>query len=320
MDGQRTGAGAAGRTGAEPAGPIGREAGQPDRPGGSAAVPDRYPGDVLADVAAVRRRTPTASTPLAAVPGEVVEDAETGFCGAVVAVEVIGGMRTVTLEDRRGRRRSFPLGPGFLVDGRPVELVRPERSGPPAAAAVARTASGSRAVPAARARVAVGGRIWVEGRHDAELVERVWGADLRVAGVVVEALDGVDDLVSAVAGFAPGPGRRLGVLVDHLLAGTKESRIAAEVARGRGGPHTLVTGHPFVDVWAAVRPAALGLACWPPVPRGRSWKEGTIAALGWDCEPWQAWRRILAAVGDWTDLEPALLGPVEALVDFVTTG
>lgn len=284
-------------------------------------MPDRYPGDVLADVAAVRRRTPTASTPLAALVGEVVEDAETGFCGAVVAVEVIGGMRTVTLEDRRGRRRSFPLGPGFLVDGRPVELVRPEGSGPPAAAAaVARTASGSRAVPTARARVAVGGRIWVEGRHDAELVERVWGADLRVAGVVVEALDGVDDLVSAVAGFAPGPGRRLGVLVDHLLEGTKESRIATEVARGRGGPHTLVTGHPFVDVWAAVRPAALGMTAWPTVPRGRSWKEGTIAALGWDCEPWQAWRRILAAVDDWTALEPALLGPVEALVDFVTTG
>lgn len=280
---------------------------------------DRYGADVLAGPAAVRRRTPLLSTPLPASVGEVVEDAETGFCGAVVAVEVIGGMRTVTLEDRRGRRRAFPLGPGFLVDGLPVELVRPERAAP-AALAPERTASGSRAVAGARARVARGGRIWVEGRHDAEMVERVWGADLRVEGVVVEALDGVDDLAAAVAAFGPGPSRRLGVLVDHLLEGTKESRIATAVARGPGGAHALVTGHPFIDVWAAVRPSALGLAAWPDVPRGQPWKEGVIAALGWNCEPWQAWRRILAAVDDWTDLEPALLGPVEALVDFVTTG
>lgn len=291
------------------------------RPVGDARTgADRYGSDVLADLAAVRRRTPKVSTPLAARVGEVVEDAQTGFCGAIVAVEVIGGMRIVVLEDRRATRRSFPMGTGFLVDGEPVELLRPERVDPPAPATPRRTASGSRAVAGARARVARGGRIWVEGKHDAELVERVWGADLRIEGVVVEALDGVDDLASAVAAFSPGPGRRLGVLVDHLLEGTKESRIATAVARGPGGAHALVTGHPFVDVWAAVRPAALGLPAWPDVPRGHPWKEGVIAALGWDCEPWAAWRRILAAVDDWTDLEPAILGPVEALVDFVTTG
>lgn len=286
---------------------------------------DRYGSDVLANLGAVRRRTPRVSERVPARIGEVVEDAETGFCGAVVAVEVIGGMRVVVLEDRRRVRRSFPMGAGFLLDGKPVELVRPERAvatGPtgPAGPALPRTASGSRAVAGARARVARAGRIWVEGRHDAELVERVWGADLRVEGVVVEALDGIDDLPGAVAAFAPGPGRRLGVLVDHLLEGTKESRIATAVARGPGGVHTRVAGHPFVDVWAAVRPAALGLPAWPEVPRGQPWKEGVIAALGWAGEPWQAWRRILGAVGDWTDLEPAILGPVESLVDFVTTG
>ena len=286
-------------------------------------APDRYGIDVLADLNRVRRRTPKVSVPFPARPGEVVEDAQSGFCGAVVTVEVIGGMRVVVLEDRRGTRRSFPMGTGFLVDGEPVELIRPARADQrpgPAVAVPRRTASGSRAVAGARARVARGGRIWVEGKHDAELVERVWGADLRVEGVVVEALDGVDDLPAAVAAFGPGPGRRIGVLVDHLLEGTKESRIATAVARGPGGAHALVTGHPFVDVWAAVRPAALGLSAWPDVPRGQPWKEGVIAALGWGCEPWAAWRRILAAVDGWTDLEPALLGPVEALVDFVTTG
>ena len=75
------------------------------------------------------------------------------------------------------------------------------------------------------ARVARASRIWVEGIHDAALVERIWGDDLRIEGVVVEPLDGIDELPAAVAEFGPGPTRRLGVLVDHLVAGSKESRI-----------------------------------------------------------------------------------------------
>ena len=109
-----------------------------------------------------------------------------------------------------------------------------------ARAAPARSASGSVAVVGHTARTARAARIWVEGLHDAELVERVWGHDLRVEGVVVEPLHGMDDLAAAVAEFEPGPHRRLGVLVDHLVAGSKESRAAAAVA----GPHVLVTGHP----------------------------------------------------------------------------
>ena len=53
------------------------------------------------------------------------------------------------------------------------------------------TASASVAVTGARARAARAVRIYAEGRHDAEL----WGADLRLEGVVVEYLGGVDDLV-----------------------------------------------------------------------------------------------------------------------------
>jgi hypothetical protein len=166
--------------------------------------------------------------------------------------------------------------------------------------------------------VAAASRIYVEGRHDAELVERVWGDDLRVEGVVVEYLGGIDDLPAVVADYAPGPGRRLGVLVDHLVAGSKEDRIARAVMSSTASPHVLVVGHPFVDVWQAVRPSSVGIAAWPDVPRGRPWKEGVVAALGWDLPTHEAWRRILAAVDDYTDLEPALLGRVEELIDFVT--
>jgi hypothetical protein len=165
-----------------------------------------------------------------------------------------------------------------------------------------------------RARVARESRIYVEGVHDAALVERVWGHDLRVEGVVVEYLEGVDHLPAIVEEFGPGPDRRLGVLVDHLIAGSKESRIAERVASS----HVLVVGHPFVDVWQAVKPSALGIPAWPSVPRGLPWKEGVIAALGWNLEPGDAWRRILGAVETYADLEPELLGPVEELIDFVT--
>jgi Protein of unknown function (DUF3097) len=261
-----------------------------------------------------RRREPAA---VEAVADLVVEDAETGFCGAVVRVEKVPGGATVTLEDRHGALRAFPLGPGFLLDGVPVRLVRP-RAAPPAPARPARTASGSVAVPGLAARVARGSRIYVEGRHDAELVERVWGADLRVEGVVVEHLDGIDDLPALVRHFAPAPDRRLGVLADHLVAGSKEARLAAEATRGGTMADVLVVGHPFVDIWQAVRPAALGMPAWPEVPRGQPWKEGVIAALGWNCPPYEAWRRIRSTVSSYADLEPALLGRVEELIDFVT--
>ncbi|VCT90515.1 hypothetical protein MHAS_02220 [Mycolicibacterium hassiacum DSM 44199] len=248
--------------------------------------------------------------------GMVVEDAQTGFVGAVVRVEY-GRME---LEDRHGRRKPFPVGPGYLVDGKPVILTAPKR---PAPKAPTRTASGSVAVHGARARVALPSRIYVEGRHDAELVEQVWGDDLRVEGVVVEYLGGIDDLPAIVEEFRPGPGRRLGVLVDHLVAGSKEARIAEQVmTSGVGRGHTLVVGHPFIDIWQAVKPERLGIAQWPTVPRGVDWKTGVCRALGWPADGQadiaRAWQRIRGRVRDWKDLEPALIGRVEELIDFVT--
>jgi hypothetical protein len=275
-------------------------------------VTDRYGRDVLARNPHAPKRARSTETPVEA--GMVVEDAQSGYVGAVVRVE----KGRVELEDRNGRVRAFPLGPGFLLDGRPVILTAPVRAAAPAA----RTASGSVAVAGVRAKVASASRIYVEGRHDAELVEQVWGDDLRIEGVVVEYLGGVDDLAGIVAEFQPGPGRRLGVLVDHLVSGSKESRIADAVGRGRYGAHTLVVGHPYIDIWEAVKPSRLNIAAWPVVPRGVDWKHGVCAALGWphdsQADIARAWQRIRGRVRNWTDLEPELIGRVEELIDFVT--
>ncbi len=249
----------------------------------------------------VRKPPPT----VAVEPGMVLEEVLSGWVGAVVASD----KENVSLEDRRGKVRVFPLGV-FLLDGAPVTAVKRavviDRT-------PRRTASGSVAVEGLTARVARGSRIWVEGKHDAELVERVWGHDLRVEGVVVEPLDGIDDLVSLVRAFGPARDQRLGVLVDHLVAGSKETRIVEAVT----DPNVLVTGHPYVDVWQAVKPAAVGIAAWPVVPRGRPWKEGVCAALGWG-ESWEGWKRVLAAVDSYADIEVPLLRSVEMLIDFVT--
>ncbi|HXD62948.1 MAG TPA: DUF3097 domain-containing protein [Lacisediminihabitans sp.] len=273
--------------------------------------PDRYGADVLAGE--WRSAGRKAVRQLEATRDLVIEEVETGFCGAVIGIE----NKLVQLEDFKGRVRVFPLGGGFLLEGEPVVLVAPARS-----LGTARTASGSFAVAEQRARVALPSRIFVEGRHDAELVEKVWGADLRVEGVVVEYLEGVDHLDAVIRDFAPGDGRRVGVLVDHLVPGSKESRIADAVARGPHAPHVLVVGHPFVDVWQSVKPARLGLSAWPTIPRSIEWKHGICEALGLPHEDQadvaRAWQRILGRVRTFADLEPALLGRVEQLIDFVT--
>ena len=276
---------------------------------------DRYGSDVLnTDWRAPRRGR---SVEIEADKGLVLEEVTTDWCGEIVAVD--RDLMTVTLEDRRGKRRTFPLGPGFLLEGVPVTLRPPTRPGP---ARTARTASGSVAVPGSKARVARGSRIFVEGRHDAELVEKVWGDDLRIEGVVVEYLDGVDDLPDHLRDFRPGPERKVGVLVDHLVPGSKESRIAQSVAKSPVGKHVMVVGHPFVDVWQAVKPDRLGIGAWPTVPRNVEWKRGVCQHLGWphrdQADIARAWKHILSRVHSYADLEPALLGRGEELIDFVT--
>lgn len=254
---------------------------------------------------APRVRKPPARVP--AIAGLEVEVRGTPLYGVVVTCD----SSIVTIRDRMGRDHKVRLRDGaFDVQGTQVTLVRPKAT---ATADASRTASGSVAVAGAPARIARASRLLVEGVHDAELVEKVWGDDLRVEGVVVELLEGADNLTEIVRGFGPRPGRRLGILLDHLVDDSKESRIAA----GIDHPDVLITGHPFVDIWAAVKPSVVGIERWPEVPKGQSWKEGVCASLGVD-DPRLFWKRILNSVSGWTDLEPPLIGAVEQLIDFVT--
>ena len=265
-----------------------------------------YEGDVLAGN---WRRPGRGKIPK--VPAErdlVVEDADSGFCGAVVACD----KEAVTLEDRFGKRRLFPLDPAaFLLDGKigDAGTARGRHRG-----ARRRSASGSIAVEGLRARVARQSRIYVEGVHDAALVERIWGHDLRVEGVVVEYLEGVDDLPAIVEEFgarAGPPARRAGRPPGARLQGEPDRRPGDLAGRaGRRPPvHRHLAGGQALRC-SASRP---GRTC-----RAGSWKEGVIAALGWRMD---AGRRVAAhpgPVSTYADLEPALLGRVEELIDFVT--
>lgn len=263
-----------------------------------------YDRDILDELADSKRKP---SYPeVEARLGMVVEDRASGYCGDIVK----WSFEAVTLRDRKQYQRHFAWKPGgFLLEGRPITLKPPKVV--KAATTPGFTASGSVAGPKGAAKVAAASRIWVEGRHDAELLEHVWGADLRDVGVVVEPMHGIDDLAGAVAQFGPSATRRLGVLVDHLVTGSKESRIVAAVK----DPNVLVTGHPFVDVWAGIQPRVVGLKAWPEVPRGVDWKEGMCRALGAD--PARFWPQLRNKVNTYADLRPELVGAVERLIDFV---
>lgn len=300
----------------------------------SSFAQDPYGNDILARDPHTRRRgTSPTSRPVHAEIGMVLEDVTTGWVGAITRVEKSAGMHVVELEDRNGRRRSFPLGPGFWLDGEPIDLRAPRaRSDPMTTSPSGRTPmttaggrrvtnSGSIAAPRQHARVARASRLWVEGKHDAELVQHVWGDDLADAGVVVQLLDGADNLADILDDFKPSDSTRAGVLLDHLVPGSKESRIAQElrVTWGRG---LLIVGHPYVDIWQAVKPERFGFPRWPDIPRHIDIKQGTLAHLGWPhanaADVAAGWRKILARVHSYKDLEPALLGRVEELIDFVT--
>jgi hypothetical protein len=256
----------------------------------------------------IDRKAANATYPLLpATAGIIVTHRATGQSGIIIEASA----SAVRLRLPTGGVVMLALRKGaFEVDGRVVTLTRPT-GGRPMAPRV--TASGSIAANRQKAQVARASRIWVEGVHDAELIEKIWGDDLRSVGIVVEAMNGMDDLVAEVGEFLPSRTRRLGVLLDHLRPGTKEHRIA----KGVSDPYVLITGHPFVDVWAAVRPAVAGIGAWPDIPMGTPWKEGICAALGAG-HPGAFWRELLGRVDTWTDLDTSLINAVEQLIDFVT--
>jgi len=246
---------------------------------------------------------------LAVSPGLELTHRPSRVTGEVVAFTE--GQRVV-LCDQDGNTHEFKPHKGVLLHrGKPVELVQRVL---PADSALRFTASGSVDIGPTRARTAQASRIWVEGIHDAELLERIWGDDLRIEGIVVEPLHGADDLTDRVAEFRPSAGRRLGVLLDHLVPGTKESRIAAAVT----DPNVLIVGHPYVDIWQAIKPSTAGFETWPAIPRTQPWKEGIVAAFGLDEEPGRFWQSILSRVTSYRDVETPLINSVEQLIDFVT--
>lgn len=267
---------------------------------------NRYSGDIFSGH---KRNRPVEYPILPAQRGMVIEVHGEGFVGAVVETLKTHEGDLVRLEDRHGRTRLFQMiRGGFLHEGKRVSLTRHVPKQAPR-----RSNSGSRRVDNVKAKVAMPSRIWVEGIHDAAIVEKVWGHDLRVEGVVVEYLEGLDNLPERLAEFQPGPGRRVGVLADHLVEGSKESRLTETV-----GPDVLVTGHPYIDIWAAVKPERLGLKAWPEVPYGEDWKTGICRRVGWN-DPKEGWSRVYSAVNSFRDLDATLIGAVERLVDFVTT-
>ena len=218
----------------------------------------------------------------------------------------------VVLKDQWGEQRSFQaLDGAFMHNGVRVAMREPA---PARRVAPQFTASGSVDTGESRAHVARASRIWVEGVHDAELIEKIWGDDLRHAAVVVEPLHGADGLEAAVSGFRPGPTRRLGVLLDHLVGGSKEERIARTVRH----PDVLVCGHPYVDIWAAIRPGMVGIDVWPDVPPEESWKEGVLKRLGFDGNAGSFWAAALESVAGYADVETPLVNAIEQLIDFVT--
>jgi hypothetical protein len=262
------------------------------------------PIDMLADHRAPKR---VQYRKIPAQRGLVVEYRSLGTTGAITTFNP----QRVTIRDRHGKDHTFRPAPGaFSIDGTPIELVSPAPAKP---AEPSRTASGSIALDNVPARMARASRIYVEGIHDAELLEKVWGDDLRIEGVVVEQMEGMDDLGYLVRSFQPREGRRLGILLDHLVPGSKESRAAAEVDH----PDVLILGHPYVDIWEAVKPSVAGIEAWPEVPRGTEWKQGVLDRLGRTEHTSVFWKELLGRVSTIRDVEPALTRSVEALIDFV---
>ena len=241
------------------------------------------------DIFTRKPATPTYPTQPATL-GEVVEVLADGYVGAIVGHEKTYDGDFIRLENNQGKTRLFKLRPGaFLVDGIRTTLTKPQPVARPQ-----RSNSGSTRVVNAPAKVAA-------------------PSDPRVEGVVVEYLEGLDNLPHRLAEFRPAQGRRVGVLADHLVAGSKETRLTDQV-----GEHVLVTGHPYIDIWAGVKPERLGIRAWPDIPRGEDWKTGVCARLGW-ANPQEGWNRVYRAVSTYKDLDSTLIGAVERLVDFVTT-
>ena len=230
----------------------------------------------------------------------------------------------VTLEDRRGKRRTFPLGPGFLLEGRPVILVAPVRAAGPAGA----HADGVRARspcpaprpgwpgPAGSSSRAGTTPSWSRRSGATTCGSRAWSWSTS---------SGVDDLAEHLRDFRPGPGapgRRARRPPRAGLQGEPDRRRRSRKSPGR---QARADRRPPVHRHLAGGEARAGSASrrWPTVPRDIEWKKGVCQQLGWphrdQADIARAWKHILGGVRVLrTTSSPRLLGRVEELIDFVT--
>jgi hypothetical protein len=248
---------------------------------------DRYGSDVLAQ--GWRERGAKVAVDVPAEKDLVVEVAD-GFCGAVTRIE--GGQ--VELEDYRGRRRLFPMGAGFMIDGEPVRLVHPARAG---------TAGARRSAPPRD-----------PSRSTIPCAHRAAEPDPRRAGTTPSSWRRSGGTICAprasswstcrsrpagglLAAAPPRRDRRYGVLVDHLVPGSKETRIVEQIMRGPHGAHLRIVGHPYIDVWQCVTPTAMGIRAWPGSRAARNGRPGSAAprlAGRSQADIAHAWKRILS--------------------------
>jgi hypothetical protein len=233
-----------------------------------------------------------------AAPGLMIEEAGTGFRGAVQGVQG----RLMRVEEFGGAERLFPLGPGFLLEGQPIVMVAPSGDG---VTSIERRAD----------------RFFVDGPEIGGLVEKLWGANLRLRGIHIEILESLASFDLVVKRLRPGPELRVAVLIDRHPVRSREAEIAEWLALGPDHEHIALAAVPFWDIWESVSPRRLGLLSWPSVAHGPDWRRDVLAAVGWPNSPADvaaAWERILDSVHTVADLEPRLLDRVEQLIDFVT--
>ena len=230
-----------------------------------------------------------------------------------------GGGRTGGTGGPPRRVRVFPLGPGFLVDGRPVILTapRPAPARRPAAHRV-RVGQGATPEPEWRWPAASTSRGATTPNSSSRSGVTIFGSKVwwwsTWAGSTISP--------TIVTEFGPGPRRRLGVLVDHLVTGSKRPVSPRPCAAARAASTAWWSGTPTSTSGRRSSRRGSDWPAWPTVPRGVEWKNGICQALGWphrtQADIARAWQRIRGSVRDWTDLEPELIGRVEELIDFVT--
>jgi hypothetical protein len=197
-----------------------------------------------------------------AKPGLIIEHRPSGQVGFIVRAD----HASVVLRDKTGRDHALRYLPGaFVVDGTAVTLIPPDRTA----------------------------RLLIAGVEGAQLIEGMWGDELRAEGVSVQHFDPWQSVTDAIETWRPGPGRRLGVLTG--------ARDPLDITM----THVLVIAIPFPEIWLAVKPKVLGMTGWPNDPAAT---------------PEPVRQRLVGSVRGYGDLDPALVGAVEALVDFMTAG